>query len=182
MKKKLFTAVGLTAALLATAVTADDDNRRVFRVSADGFQETPAAVFTTGNARLRLVDRGNHFDFRLRFRNLVGNIENGAGAHIHFGRTGLNGGIMAFICGTQSVPGPVGTLSCVSDGNGNGVIEGSITEDDILAIGNQGFPGQDLEAFRTAVRNGAAYLNIHSDAFPAGEIRGDFPPRERDDD
>ncbi len=173
MKKTILIAMGVAAALLAGSASATGGKRN-FNVYADGFQEVPAAIFTTGSATLRLRDRGNRFEYRFRFRNLIGNIENSVGAHIHFGRPGINGGILAFVCGTNALTGPAQTPVCVSDGQGNGEIRGVISAEDILAVDEQGFPANDLNAFRSAVRARAVYLNVHTDAFPAGEIRGDF--------
>lgn len=148
---------------------------RVAFALADGFQETPAAIFTTGKAFIRLVDKGEDgIEYFFDFHNLQGDIEMSAGAHIHFGRPGVNGGIIAFICGTEAVPGPPDTPLCFSDGNGNGSIHGIITAQDILPIEDQNFPGQSLSALRYAVLKGSAYLNVHTDAFPSGEIRGNF--------
>ena len=41
----------------------------------------------------------------------------------------------------------------------------------------QGVVGGDFDAFVDAVRGGAAYVNVHSDIFPAGELRGQLPNR-----
>jgi len=181
MKKTILIAMSLATALVAGSAIANDGKRN-FNVRADGFQEVPVAIFTTGRATLRLRDQGDHFVYRLRFRNLIGNIENSLGAHIHFGRPGINGGILAFVCGTNILSGPADTPLCISDGQGNGEVRGIISAEDILEVGAQGFPANDIDAFRQAVQAGAAYLNIHTDAFPAGEIRGDFQNIGDDDD
>lgn len=183
MRNKLIIALGLAASLLSASVYADDDDERhSFRFDADGFQEVPQALFTPGEARVRFRVREDQIVYRFRFRRLVGDIENSVGAHIHFGRPGINGGILAFICGTDALPGPAGTPACISNGDGSGFIEGVITAESILGIAGQGFPGGDLHAFIDVLNAGAAYLNVHTDAFPSGEVRGNLQPFEFGDD
>jgi len=53
----------------------------------------------------------------------------------------------------------------------------SISDSEILALDAQGFPGNDLDALRKIIRTGSVYLNVHTDAFPAGEVRGDLARR-----
>ena len=173
MKKRMLVTVSVVAALLAGSAMADG-RTRTFNVDADGFQEVPAAIFTTGLASLSLRDRGDRFEYTFSFKGLTGNIENSVGAHIHFGRPGVNGGIIAFICGTSTSTGPAETPACISDGQGNGLVVGTIRAEDILEVSDQGFPANDLDAFREAVQARATYLNVHTDTFPSGEIRGDF--------
>ncbi|MEO0438075.1 MAG: CHRD domain-containing protein [Pseudomonadota bacterium] len=183
MNIRLLAAASLAVFIGTNSVVADDDID--LDVLADGFQEVPAALFTPGTAELRLRDRGDSIRYRFTFRDLTGNIENSVGAHIHFGRPGINGGIITFVCGTVALPGPAGTPPCFSDGLGNGRVRGSITAETILGIPGQGFPANDLNAFREAVEARAVYLNVHTDAFPSGEVRGDFLPLvviEADDD
>lgn len=164
----------MAASLLSASVSADDNDKRRFIFNADGFQEVPATTFKPGSARVRFRVRDDRIEFRFRFRDLIGNIEDAVGAHIHFGRPEINGGIMAFICGTEALPGPAGTPACISDGDGNGLIRGVITAESILGIPDQGVPAGDLDAFAEVLNAGAAYLNVHTDAFPAGEVRGNL--------
>jgi hypothetical protein len=176
--------VGMCCAVLALSIgiavpaMATQNSIGFVSIRADGFQEVPTAVFTDGTAELRLLDRGrNGIVFDFKFNNLQGEIANSVGAHIHFGRRGVTGGIAVFLCGTSQLSGPAGTPSCVSDGRGNGRIHGVIDQTDVLAIDGQGFPGQDLDALRRIIRSGSVYLNVHTDAFPAGEVRGDSRKR-----
>lgn len=180
----MFKKIGMACATLALAIgvaapaLATNSSIGFVVIRGDGFQEVPTAVFTHGTAKLWLLDRGSdgiQFDFR--FRNLEGDIANSVGAHIHFGRPGITGGIAAFVCGTVALPGPPGTPECTSDGHGNGRIHGTITDADVLALDAQGFPGNDLDALRKIIRTGSVYLNVHTDAFPAGEVRGDLARR-----
>jgi hypothetical protein len=51
----------------------------------------------------------------------------------------------------------------------------------VLALVNQGFPAGDLEALLAALRAGAIYVNVHTAAFTAGEIRGQLDRRSSHD-
>lgn len=84
-------------------------------------------------------------------------------AHIHFGQPGVNGGVIAFLCGGDDRPNCPGVA---------GTVSGVISAADILAIAGQGLQAGDLEGALQAMRRGAAYVNVHSTLFPEGEIRG----------
>ena len=147
--------------------------------SLDGFQEVPAAIFTSGVGSVRLTRNGDGFDYELRYARLEGDITQSVGVHIHFGRPGVNGGITAFLCEGAGLAAPIGTPLCIDNGTGAGVVKGRITAESILAVDGQGFPAGDLDAFNTIIRNRAAYVNLHTTAFPSGEIRGAVRPFRR---
>jgi hypothetical protein len=88
-------------------------------------------------------------------------------AHIHFGQPGVNGGIVAFLCGGKNAP------SCPAPGKS---ITGTITAADIQAVPAQGVKAGDFQAFRQILESGLGYVNVHSQQFPAGEIRGQMQP------
>jgi hypothetical protein len=80
-------------------------------------------------------------------------------AHIHLGRAGENGDVVANLCGAGSAP------ACVTAGV---VATGTITSSSLLGP-LAGHPLGDLIA---AMSSGGAYTNVHSANFPNGEIRG----------
>ncbi len=89
-------------------------------------------------------------------------------AHIHIGQRGVNGGIMVFFCSNLG-NGPAGTPPCPEAG---GQLVGTFTAEDIVGPNGQGVaPGQFFE-FQRALRQGVAYVNVHTVNFPGGEIRG----------
>jgi hypothetical protein len=49
---------------------------------------------------------------------------------------------------------------------------GTVSPADILAIPAQNFAAGDFNAVVAAIRAGVAYANMHTAAFPMGEIRG----------
>src|SRR5262249_58966494 len=92
---------------------------------------------------------------------------NPAAAHIHFGRSRVNGGVMVFFGGGGGKPAcPAATA---------GTATGTITAAGIVGPAAQGIlpapAGQFADVVR-AIRTGNAYANIHTATFPGGEIRG----------
>ena len=78
-------------------------------------------------------------------------------AHIHRGLPSANGPVVAFLFGRVAPGGAIhGTFA-----------KGTITEDDLL-----GPLAGDFSGFVEALRNGELYVNVHTAAHPAGEIRG----------
>jgi hypothetical protein len=90
-------------------------------------------------------------------------------AHIHIAQPGVNGGIMVFFC-TNLGNGPAGTPACPING---GTLTGSFTAANIVAAAAaQGVEAGNFFEFQRAVRQGVAYVNIHSAQYPGGELRG----------
>ena len=87
-------------------------------------------------------------------------------AHIHFAMPGVNGAIMAFLCGGGGKPGCAG-----------GLATGTITAADIIAVPAQGIGANDFANFLRAIAAGDGYVNIHTTNFPGGEIRGQIKAR-----
>lgn len=157
---KNITFVTLVATLLAVASSANASSSRVF-ATLTGFQEVPA-VLTDGSGYFRArINRNNTVDFVLKVDNLSGIF---AASHIHFAQKGVNGGIMVTLCGgppTAVVP------SC------NNEIRGTINADNVgIGAAAQGVAAGDIQAFIKALRSGKTYINVHTSAFPPGELRG----------
>jgi hypothetical protein len=170
-----------TCALLgASSLMAGDDGDRgrrhkAFSVSAhlEGFQEVPA-LSTTASGRFRaVVDTvGNTITWKMTYDGLEGTVTQ---AHVHFGQMSVNGGISFFLCSNLG-NGPAGTQACPE---GPAELTGIITPDLVVGPGAAppAAPGQGIEpgAFAEiakAIREGVAYVNVHSTKWPGGEIRG----------
>jgi len=155
-------AAALMAAVLGTAMVSADSSRRDMKARLSGFQEVPAvSTQGTGSLRLRVNEPQTAISFELSYANLEGGAV--GAAHIHFAQPGVNGLPIAWLCGGGGKPVcPVAPAT----------ISGSIVAADILDASAQGIaPGQFGEALR-AMRAGVTYVNVHTAAFPAGEIRG----------
>jgi len=71
---------------------------------------------------------------------------------------------MIFLCGGGDQP------ACPSATSGT--ITGTITAANVTGPVTQGIHSGDLAPALEAVRDGAAYANMHTTKFPGGEIRG----------
>ncbi len=154
------------AAVLAFAVAgftrADDDDRRVFRAELTGFQEVPAiSTAGAGEFRAQLDSSQTTLNFELTYSGLEGGAP--LASHVHLGQRGVNGGVSFFICGGGSKP------ACPP---APATVTGTVVASDVTGPAGQGIaPGQFDEILR-AMRAGAAYINVHTTAYPGGEIRG----------
>ena len=89
-------------------------------------------------------------------------------ADLRFGQFNVNGGQVALLCGTGA------TLATCGD-PASGSIEGSIGASDILGPKAQGIDPAETTVFDEvlkAIATGNTYVNIHTDKFTDGEIRG----------
>ncbi|HEX9759363.1 MAG TPA: CHRD domain-containing protein [Candidatus Acidoferrales bacterium] len=137
-----------------------------------GFQEPPA-ISTVARGRIVFqIEDDMAATYRLGFEGLEGPVTQ---AHIHLGQRSVNGGIMVWLCGTTTNPGPAGTPACAAQGE----VGGTITAATVIGPAGQGVAAGEFAEFLRAVRSGNAYANVHSSKFPGGEIRGQL---QRDDD
>ena len=124
-----------------------------------------------GQAIFRISDDGQSVEYKL----IAANIDNVFMAHIHIAGPGVNGPIVEWLFpSTAAVPGPAG------GGRFDGVLaSGTFTAANLVGP----LAGHPLSDLISAMRNGGAYVNVHTDDgvappntgpgdFPGGEIRG----------
>ena len=164
MKPRIFIfVVTAVAALILAGVAIANLGARAFRASLDGFHETPLSISTnaTGSFRARLNPAGDQLTYELQYSGLEGG--NVLFAHVHIGQMGTSGGVMFFLCGGG------GQAACP---NSPATVTGTVTAANILGPSGQGVaPGEFQEAI-DAMRDGAAYANVHTVMYTPGEIRG----------
>jgi hypothetical protein len=168
--------VGLVIALPSIAF--GDEGRRDFHAEFLGVNETPS-ISTEATASLRLHINGSGdnatIDYTLRFSGLRAPVTQ---AHVHFGQTRVAGGVVFFLCGTPVAPGPAGTPACSDPPGTSGTVKGTITKANIVAAAAaQGIAAGEMGRVVQAIRDGAAYGNVHSSTFPTGETRGQLRPQ-----
>jgi CHRD domain len=101
-------------------------------------------------------------------------------AHIHIAQRRVNGGIVLWLCqGTATSP-LASTPACPQEGTVSGVLRPA----DVVAIGGAN-AGQQISAGEfdevvDLIRKGLAYANVHTEASPGGEIRGQLQGGGRD--
>ena len=157
----------LSLCLAALGTAAAQNTPTTFVAHLDGSQEVPFRdTPAVGQAIFQLNADGTE----LRYRLIASNIENVVAAHIHLAPAGVNGPIVAFLFG--SVP-PAG-------GRTDGVLAtGTITSASLIGP----LAGASLATLVSALRDGIAYANVHTNDgvaptntgpgdFPGGEIRG----------
>jgi hypothetical protein len=150
----------------------------------DGFVYTGAILSPrTATAQLYLDQKARVITYQLTYP-AVGTTQPPTGtvtqAHIHFGKPHSSGAILVFLC-TNLSNGPAGTPPCPTNG---GTVTGTWTQANVLAIPAQNVPANDFDALVDALISNTAYANIHTTAFPGGEIRGQChaPDEEHDHD
>jgi hypothetical protein len=134
----------------------------MLRALLSGLNEVPpTASLATATLCASLDEAAQTITFTLDYRNLAANP---MAAHIHFGPTKVNGGVIAFFCGGGGKPAcPAAT---------SGTITGTITPAGVVGPVEQGIEAGDFASLVRAIRTGNAYTNIHDVRFPNGEIRG----------
>jgi aldose sugar dehydrogenase len=132
---------------------------RTMLAKLSGANEVPPVDSrATGQAIFRPGKDGHSLAFRL----IVANIKDVTQAHIHLGRPGVNGSVVAWLY-------PEGPPAQLIPGRFGGVLaEGTITAAELVGP----LAGQPLSALLEAMRAGEAYVNVHTSRHPAGEIRG----------
>lgn len=142
-------------------------------VHLKGSAEVPARdTQAQGQAIFHLSPDGTRLDYKL----IGSNIDNAFMAHIHMAGPGVNGPIVVWLFpSTAPVAGPLGS------GRHDGVLaQGTITAADFVGP----LAGQPMSALVSALNDGDAYVNIHTNDgvdgintgpgdFPGGEIRAD---------
>jgi len=136
-----------------------------------GSEEVPVVATVASGEFRGFINRGDQsIDYDFSYSGLQGSVTQ---AHIHVAQPGVNGGIVIWLCKTTQMA-PAGTPNCTP---GSGIfINQTITSANVVAVTGTN-EGQQLEAGAidkviAAIRAGNAYVNVHTDLSPSGEIRG----------
>ena len=126
-----------------------------YTVALSGDNEVPPVdTDATGEATIEVNEGRTALNYRL----MVSAIDSVVAAHIHLGEPGENGPVVVPLFG-----GPATSVQADSV-----IAEGTITQDDLV----NDLEGQPFQALVGAMESGNAYVNVHTAANPAGEIRG----------
>jgi hypothetical protein len=148
----VFTTASATASRQGAAIANLTGTQEVISV---GTSSMPGTSLATGLATFKLTEDGKALQYRLSVSHLAGIFA----AHIHLNGAGVNGPVVVFLFS-----------SAVPTGEVNGLLsEGTITAASFV---NQ-LAGHPFKELLTDIRNGDAYVNVHTQpSHPGGEIRG----------
>jgi hypothetical protein len=165
-KRRLLSALifAVPVVLAGTFAVAGDSGKSQFKADTlTGYQEIAGngTVSTVGTGTFGAELDGDAINYTLTY----GDLEGGAllFAHIHFGARGVNGGVIAFLCGGGNKPACPPSPATVS---------GTIVASDVIGPNAQGIEAGSFDEVVRAVRAGAVYANVHTTRWGAGEIRG----------
>jgi len=173
MKKQLFYLVAGTFLAFSSCTKLDTENVvqdelslkkgtmvQNFTAHLSGDQEVPVReTLATGEAIFQLSKDGTELSYKL----IVANLENITQAHIHLpAAPGSNAPFVVWLY--PSAP-PLSLIPGVT----NGILaQGVITTENLLGI----LGGRELSVLIDYIKNGEAYVNVHTSLYPGGEIRG----------
>lgn len=158
---KRFTLVTLLVVLAMLATIGSvlaAESRSVYRAGLSG-QAAGTGSDAHGNAVFTFKDDGSSLKFKL----VVNGLDDTTMAHIHVApASGVDGPPVLWLY-------PEGAPPSLIEGTFNGLLAGrTVTSADLTGAGGI----SSLSELMEAIEQGRAYVNVHSSAFPAGEIRG----------
>ena len=162
-KMSVFALIGLVAVAAVASVAVAHER---LRTDLTGYEEVPAISSSgRGTFRAKVSNDESEIAWTLSYAGLEADATQ---AHIHFGQRSVIGGIAVFLC-TNVGNGPAGTQACPLR---EGTITGTSAAADVIGPSAQGISAGEFAELLAAIRAGVAYVNVHSELFPVGEIRG----------
>ena len=127
-----------------------------------GAEEVPPVLTgAAGLLRGEMNDDQTEFTYSMIYFNLQGGTP--LFAHLHLGQPEVAGGIVFFLCGGGGKP------ACPAPGT---LLTGGITPADVVGPADQGISAGELRELLRDMRAGTTYIDVHTQDFQAGEIRG----------
>lgn len=161
------TGAAVVGGLVMTGSAAADDHDESATFSADltgGAEVPPVETNAGGQATFEVSANGSEVHFEV-YIDCIRNVNQG---HIHLGSEDDNGPVVVWLYQQETQePETIEGLSREFV-----LAEGTLTEDDLVGD----FEGESLEALAQAMAEEGAYVNIHSEQNPDGEIRGQIVP------
>jgi len=146
----------LLVILVACAGTATAAEPKNFRAHLSGAAQVETQA--QGQAIFRLSADGQELWYQL----IVANIDGVFMAHIHLAPPDQNGPVVVWLYPDAPPPAPI-------SGDLNGILaQGTITADDLVGP----LSGNTMIDLIEAIRAGNTYVNVHTQEYPPGEIRG----------
>jgi len=154
--------------LLGTLILIGQGKPHSLKAELTGYEEVPASLSSpaSGEFQAQVDSSETELTYVLQYSGFTVPITQ---AHIHFGARATLGGISIWLCGSATNSGPVGTPLCPQNA---GTVVRTVTAADVVGPAGQGIAAGEFAEILAAMRAGVAYANIHTSAFPGGEIRG----------
>lgn len=164
MRKALALAAVLAGGVVVVAAVAVAGDNSNWTTHLQGRYELPVAVDSQGQgtAIFQLAKDGESMSYKL----IASNIDNVTQAHIHLrsSATALTGGVVVWLY-------PSAPPAMLIPGRHDGILaEGTFTSANFVGA----LAGMSMEDLVAAMNAGLTYANVHTTAFPPGEIRGDI--------
>lgn len=172
---------GITLAAGMFVVSSVPAHAQEFFTKLSGFQEVgglgageTGAILSPGEASLKLTLDKDAQKVTYALTYSFPSATTVTQSHIHFGKEHVAGNIIVYFCvGTGVTPPPAPAAIPPACPASAGTVTGTITPQDVTAkAAAQNIPAGDFAALVAALESDTAYANIHTTAFPAGEIRG----------
>jgi hypothetical protein len=161
------TAITATAITGPTSSSSSSSSGKQFSARLTGDNEVPpVGTDATGRIILTINSQQDTLDYRISLSNLNGIV---TGAHIHRGSAGTNGPIVANL----NVHGAFASASAGGSGDVGGATTSTSTGGTIASADLNGpLSGKQVSDLIKLIEDGNAYVNVHTDQNPDGEIRG----------
>lgn len=172
--KSVLIGMGMLGLATAAGVTAAHGRDQRFRVATvlKSFEEVPSISSAASGFFKATIDADNEtITYELSYDGIAAPLQ----AHIHLGQFSVNGGISVFLC--ANVTAPAGTPACPAS---PATVSHTVSAADIIGPAGQGLAAGEFAELVTAIRKGVTYVNVHSSAFPGGEIRGQLDRSDRE--
>ncbi|MEP6576305.1 MAG: CHRD domain-containing protein [Nitrososphaerota archaeon] len=136
---------------------------QTFSATLSGKDEVPSTKSnSTGTAKFQVDENSSQVSYWV---NVTG-IKKINGAHIHNGTEGQNGDVVVTLTKAKSAKG--------NDGPPNIGFSGNITKDDLQGP----LKNKELSDLVSLMSDGNAYVNVHTEKYPDGAIRGQISSGE----
>ena len=141
--------------MTSTSTSAFAQGEKKFTAKMTGTDEVPPKdTKANGTAEFTLSSDGNMMTYVVN----VMNIDKVTMAHIHSGKTGENGPVVVWLFNSTTPSGPM-----------NGMLsQGNIRSNDLVGP----LKGKQMSDLVKLIDDGQAYVNVHTEPNPKGEIRG----------
>jgi hypothetical protein len=149
-----------------SAHSQDFEHRDSLKAELIPFNQIPSVLANSHGRFVAQMNQDGSISYELSYADMSSPVTQ---AHIHFGASRTNGGVIVLLCGGPRPACPA-----------SGTVTGTITSADVsvLPVSNadsvipQGIQPGNFSGLVDAIRSGNAYVNVHSQTFPSGEIRG----------